>query len=126
MSVELAPNPLTIVTSALGGKRQLRLIGTYSDGTTRFLTESATWSSSLTGVATISTTAGTKGLVTTTGYGTTTITTTVSGLVGDATLTVAQPAVTTIALTPATPTIASGTAIQLQATATFETARPRR
>ena len=60
VSVALQPSPLTITTSQLGGTTQLLLIGTYSDGTTRSLTESASWTSSLTTVAHVSTKRGTK------------------------------------------------------------------
>jgi hypothetical protein len=60
--------------AVLGKKLQLVLLGHYSDGTTQFLTESATLSSSATGIATASTTAGSKGLATSVGFGSTTIT----------------------------------------------------
>ena len=119
VSVQLVPDPVSVVTSQLNVRRQLTLVGTYSDGTTRFLTESASWSSSAASVASISNTAGSKGLLTANAYGTATLTATVNGLTDTTLVTVAQPAVTTITLTPASPTIANGTAIQLQATATF-------
>ena len=65
-------------------------------------------------------TPGSKGLLTANSYSSATITASYNGLTATTTVTVTQPAVTTITLTPASPTIASGTAIQLQATATFE------
>jgi hypothetical protein len=118
-TIDISPSAPTISTLVQGVKRQLVLLGHYSDGTTRSLTESASWSSSATGVATINNTAGSKGLATSVGFGSTTITATVSGLTATATLTVQQPTVVSIAVTPATPTIASGTAIQLTAVATY-------
>ena len=118
-SIEISRTVPTISTAVLGKKLQLLLLGHYSDGTTQFLTESASWSSSVTATATISNTAGTKGLATSTGYGDTVITATYGGLTTTATLTVAQPSVTSIAVTPSSPTIASGTAIQLTAVATY-------
>jgi 6-phosphogluconolactonase (cycloisomerase 2 family) len=118
-SVEISPSTPTISTAVLGVKRQLTLLGHYSDGTTQYLTESASWSSSVTTKATISNTAGSKGLATSTGYGTTVITATYSGFTVTATLTVQQPTVTSIAIAPSAPTIASGTAIQLTAVATY-------
>ena len=118
-SLEISPASPTIMTAVLGKTLQLLLLGHYSDGTTQFLTESGTWSSSATGIATIGNSAGSKGLTTSTGFGSTTITATYSGQTATATLTVQQPTVTSIVLTPAAPTIASGTAIQLSATATY-------
>ena len=118
-SIEISPASPTIMTAVLGKTLQLLLLGHYSDGTTQFLTESAAWSSSATGIATIANSAGSKGLATSTGYGSTTITATAGGQTATATLAVQQPTVTSIVLTPASPTIASGTAIQLSATATY-------
>ncbi len=118
-SIEITPAAPTITTSVLGTKRQLVLLGHYSDGTTQFLTESAAWTSSAAAIATISNTAGSKGLVTSTGYGTTTIGASYGGFSTSTTLTVEQPTLVSIAVTPAAPTIASGTAIQLQAVATY-------
>ena len=95
------------------------LVGTYSDGTTRFLTESASWSSSATTVASVSNTTASKGRAYLAAYGTTTITATYGGQTVNGTLTVQQPPLASIAITPAAPTIASGTAIQFHATATY-------
>ena len=82
-SVEISPTAPAIVTVTQGRKQQFVLLGHYSDGTTQWLTESATWSSSATGIATVSNTAGSKGLATTVGYGSTTITATVGSFDGD-------------------------------------------
>jgi hypothetical protein len=57
--------------------------GSYSDGTTKALTQSGTWSSSATSVATVSAV-----LVTSVNYGTTTITASYGGPTATATLTV--------------------------------------
>ena len=119
VSLALEPSPLTITTSQLGGRTQLRVIGTYSDGTTRSLTESASWSGSPAGIVTLSNVPGTKGLVTSTAYGSTVVTATYSGFTASGTLTVQQPAIASIAVTPTSPTIASGTAIQFTAVATY-------
>ena len=113
----ISPASPTIMTAVLGKKLQLVLLGHYSDGTTQFLTESAAWSSSATGIATIANSAGSKGL--NAANSSTTITATAGGQTATATLAVQQPTVTSIVLTPASPTIASGTAIQLSATATY-------
>ena len=62
---------------------------------------------------------GTKGRATTHGYGTTTITATYSGQTATGTLTVTQPAIASLVVTPSSPTIASGTAIQFTAVVTY-------
>jgi uncharacterized protein YjdB len=118
-SVTITPVNPVISTNVQGKTQQLVLLGNYSDGTTKSLTESAAWSSSITSVATVSSAPGTNGLATSVGYGTTTITASYGGQTATATLTVQSPALVSIAITPATPTIASGTAIQLHATGTY-------
>jgi 6-phosphogluconolactonase (cycloisomerase 2 family) len=118
-SVAISPTAPTITTALLGKKQQLVLIGSYSDGTTQFLTESATWAWSPSGVATVSNAAGSKGLATSVGYGSTTITATYGTFTATATLSVVAPTVTSIAVAPSAPTIANGTAVQLTATAHY-------
>ena len=120
VSLALRPSPLTITTSQLGSTTQLVLIGTYSDGTMRSLTESASWSVLDRGIVTLSNLAGDQRP----GHdawrmGRPSITASYGGLTGSGTLTVQQPAIASIAVTPASPTIASGTAIQFTAVATY-------
>jgi len=73
---------------AIGGTQQFTATGTYSDGSNSNLTASVTWSSSKTGVATISNTSGSQGLVTGVAGGTTTISATMDSIKGSTTLTV--------------------------------------
>lgn len=103
----------------LGDTQQFTATGHFSDGSTRTLT-SATWSSSSTGAATISAT----GLATSAGVGTTTITASSSGINGTASLDVVAK-LTSIAITPANPTIAQGTKQQFTATGTFNAGAPQ-
>jgi hypothetical protein len=112
--VQIVPSTAQILTSTLGKQYQFTLAGTFSDGSTGFLTGSATWSSTNQNVATVA-----AGLATSTGYGTTTITATVNGLTATASLTVSLPTLLSIVVTPSTPTIYQGTAIQLKATGTY-------
>lgn len=112
--LEIVQGSAQIRTSTLGNQYQFTLRGTFSDGNTGFLTGSASWSSSDTGVATVAT-----GLATSTGYGTTTITASVGGMSTTATLTVGNQDLTGITVTPQTITIYQGTAIQLKATGTY-------
>lgn len=74
---------------APGTTEQFTATGTYSDYTIKNITTSVTWSSSDTTVATISNTAGSNGLVTSSGAGTTTITAS-SGSISDSTLLTVQ------------------------------------
>jgi len=68
----------------LGSSQQFVATGNFSDGTTENLTAQVTWTSSDIGVATVSP----DGLASTVGKGTTTITATMNGVPGTATLTV--------------------------------------
>lgn len=84
--VEITQATAQITTSSLGKQYQFTLKATYSDGSTGFLTRSASWSSSDQTVATVA-----AGLATSTGYGTTTITASIDGLSATASLTVTIP-----------------------------------
>ena len=112
--LQIAPSSAQIHTSTLGKQSQFTLAATFSDGSTGFLTGSATWTSSNTSVATVA-----SGLATSTGYGTTTITATVGGQSATASLTVAEPTLVSITVPPATVTVYQGTAIQLTATGEY-------
>jgi uncharacterized protein YjdB len=106
---------------ALGMTRQFTATGTYSDSSTQDLTGSVTWSSSDTGIATISNAGGSEGLATTLALGATTITATDPGtsIAGSTTLTVTAAVLVSIAVTPANPQIALGMTQQFTATGTF-------
>lgn len=74
----------------VGSTLQLAATGTFSDNSTQDLTGSVTWASGNTGIAAISNTAATKGVVTAVAPGSTTITATFNGTVKTITLTVNQ------------------------------------
>ena len=80
-SIAVTPTGATV---SVGATQQFTAIGTNSDGTTTDLTGVATWSSSSTNVATISST----GLATGVASGSTTVTATDGGVTGQTTLTV--------------------------------------
>jgi hypothetical protein len=98
-----------------GTTQQFTATGTYSDSSTLNLTGSVTWSSSNTAVATFSSSAG---LATGVAPGTTTITATLGSISGSTGLTVTATLVS-IAVTPANPSIPSGTTQQFTATGTY-------
>jgi uncharacterized protein YjdB len=100
---------------AAGTTQQFTATGTYSDSSTQNLTSTATWTSSLTSVATIA--AG--GLATGEGVGTSTITASSGSITGSTSLAVSQPVLVSIAVTPANPSFALGTTLQLAAIGTY-------
>jgi trimeric autotransporter adhesin len=99
----------------LGLTQQYTATGHYTDASTQGLTATVTWSSSDTGVATISN----VGLVTTVAEGSTTITVTLDALSANTSLTVTPVALVSIALTPANSTQPRNSSFQMTATGTF-------
>jgi len=105
----------------------------YSDGTTAAVTGSATWSSSDATVATVATPGGGGGgfgaggggaagggaIVTAMGTGTATVTATYGTLVGTATVTVTNPPLSYVQVTPTNPNIPAQATSQFTATAIF-------
>jgi trimeric autotransporter adhesin len=104
---------------ANGTTIQLSASGNFSDGSVQDLTNQVTWSSANSGIATVSTAAGTLGLVTGVSVGNTPITATLSGIAGSTTVTVTAATVTSITITVPVDSIAKGTTAQLAATCTF-------
>jgi phage tail sheath protein FI len=102
---------------ASGQTCQFTATGIYSDNTTQDLTASVNWTSGTPATATISN----GGLATVVGAAdaTTVITATLGAKSGTTTLTVSKANLSTIAVTPANPTIAKGQTLQLTATGTY-------
>lgn len=111
-SVMVSPGQQSL---ALGLQQQYKAMAMYSDGTSQDVTSTATWSSSQTGVAAI--TSG--GLATTKSTGTSTITATSGSIFGTATLTVTSAALVSISVTPPNPSVPIGVTEQFTATGTF-------
>lgn len=99
--------------------KQFTAMGRFTNGMTLYWSRVVIWSSSDTNVATVSNAAGSNGLVTAVGYGTTFITALdeANNLSSSATLTVANP--TSISITPPNPFLPTGT-LQMSAIGTFE------
>jgi hypothetical protein len=108
---------------AIGATQQFTATGPCrNSNATRDVTAAVTWSSSNTAVATISNTAGTKGLATAQAAGTTTITATLGALSKSATLSVlpaAQAPLVSLEITPTNPSIAPGATQQFTATGKY-------
>jgi len=122
VSITLLPNPAGSI--AKGTTLQLTATGFFDDGKTQDLTDTATWASSMTTVATISNDPISNGLATGRAEGTTNITarvvigtTTVTS--APVTLTVTAATLVSVAITPATPSVAKGATLNLVATGTF-------
>src|SRR5207247_2161241 len=116
-TIDVTPTDPSI---ANGTKQQFTATGTYSDFTTQDLTTQVTWSSSSTAVATMSNAAGAPALATSVAAGRPLRSTDPLGLVsGNTTLTVTAATLTSIAVTPANPSLPLGLNRQFTATGTF-------
>jgi uncharacterized protein YjdB len=115
-SIAIAPQNPSI---AFGTTQQFTATGTYSDGTTQDVTTSVTWSSAAATVAVISNSAGSQGLATSAGQGSTNITASVNTVSSSTTLTVNPPALVSLSVTPTNPSVVSGASEQFSATGTY-------
>lgn len=112
-SIEISPANASL---PLGKKQQYTATGTYSDGSTQTITDQVTWSSADTNVATFSSTSGQEGLLSTHAEGSTTLTATLGAVSASTGLTVTEAVLESISITPASPSAAKGTTLQLTAT----------
>ncbi len=96
--------------------------GIYSDNSTRDLTQLATWVSTSAAVAGVSDAAATRGQVTPLTAGATTITATYQGVTGSDAVAVSTATLVSIAVVPASFTLAPGGAVQYSAKGTFSDA----
>ena len=111
VSIAVSPSSASV---GLGATEQFSAMGTYSDHTTQNLTLSATWSSSSSAIATVST-----GLASTLAQGTAYISAASGTITGAGKLTVTAPALVSIAITPANPSLSVGMTQQMTATGTY-------
>jgi Bacterial Ig-like domain (group 2)/Galactose oxidase, central domain len=116
--VSIAVSPLT-PTISLGMTQQFTATGSYSDGSTRPITSTVTWSSGTQTVATVSNSSPNQGVATGVAAGMSIITATSGSVSGTATLTVTAATLVSIAVAPVSPTIILGTTQQFTATATY-------
>ena len=116
VSIDVAPTDPSIPK---GLPQQFSASGNFSDGTVQDLTAQVAWSSSNTAVAMVSNAAGSKGLAIQVATGQTIITASLGSISGTSNLTVTSATLASITITPATPRIALGTALQFTATGTY-------
>jgi hypothetical protein len=98
-----------------GETQQLTAMGTFSDGSTQDMTAAVAWSSTPSGVVSISST----GVATAQAVGTSTLVATAASISGQGTLTVSQAALISISVSPLDPVVPRGETQQLTATGTF-------
>ncbi|HEX9399305.1 MAG TPA: Ig-like domain-containing protein, partial [Anaeromyxobacter sp.] len=119
-SISISPSTSTVPVAA---SQAFTATGIFSDGTREDLTTQVTWSSSNTGVASISNATGTQGIaigVSSSGQGiTVTIGAVFAGITGTASLTVTTATLTSITVDPPSASIAAGTATAFTATALY-------
>jgi len=106
-------------TIAKGLTTQFRVTGIFSDSTTQDITFDAGWSSSDTAVATVSDTADSKGFARALAAGTTTISAGFGGVTGTTLLTVTEPLLQSITVSPANASVLSLSKANFTATGTF-------
>jgi Bacterial Ig-like domain (group 2)/FG-GAP-like repeat len=113
-SISISPSSTSLIT---GASVQFSATGTYSDGTIQILTSSATWTSSSASIATVSNSPSSNGVATGVAAGTTTISASMDGYTGMATLTVKT--LTLLTLSPVNVAIEKGATNQFTATGKF-------
>jgi trimeric autotransporter adhesin len=116
VSIQVTPvNP----AAALGTTRQFTATGIFSDNSVQNLTEQVDWSTSDGSVASVSNTAGSRGLATPAGIGATTVSATQDGVTGSMGFTVTEAVLVSIQVTPSNPSIPKGMTLQLSATGIY-------
>ena len=116
--VSLAVTPANL-SIPKGTQQQYTAIGTYNDGSTQNLTASVTWSSSNPSVATISNVAGSQGVATDVGVGTTTISASSGSVSNSTALTLSAAAPSSLAVSPGRVLIPDGNSYQFKATLNY-------
>ena len=117
VSIAVTPNPITLVLGLTGS---LVATGTYQNKTTQILTTQVAWTVADPTVASVSNAASSAGQVSTIAVGSTLVTATLSGISGQAAVTVMQAKLVSIAVTPAAASLTAGAKQQFTATGTYD------
>ena len=115
-SIELTPGS---GGTALGYSRQFIAIGTYNDGTTQVLTGLVTWTTTDSAVAIVSNADGSRGLFSTVGTGSVTVSATHQGVTGSAIHAVTPARLLFLSISPAPSSLSVGGTAQLTASGSF-------
>jgi hypothetical protein len=116
LSISVTPANTTL---SKGTTAPYTATGLYADGSSQDITTQATWASTATAVATVSNAAGSKGLVSAVGEGTTTVSASLSGITGSTGLTVTGATLVSIAVTPPNAVLKRSTMVQFKAVGMF-------
>jgi Bacterial Ig-like domain (group 2) len=112
LSITVSPNQSSLPA---GESEQLTATGNFSDGTVQSLTQSATWSSSVSAIASV----GPSGAAVANAVGTATISATAGSMSGSASLTVTPAVAVALNVNPATLSLVLESSRQMQAMATM-------
>jgi len=127
-SMLLTVTPASVVTITvspataaipLGMNQAFTAVGTFTDGSTQDVTNSAHWSSSAPSVATVSNTSGSSGMAASTGSGSTVIRARSGTVTGSGKLTVTNAILAAIEVNPQSPSIPIGGSQQFTATGLY-------
>ncbi|HEU4732240.1 MAG TPA: Ig-like domain-containing protein [Kofleriaceae bacterium] len=116
VSIQVDPPVKSI---AAGTTQAFTARGTFTDQSTKDLTDQVTWGATPSGVATISNDPATIGVATAVAQGEATITATRGSVSGQAKLTVTDAVVVSIQLEPIAPSLPAGLTLQFKAVGTF-------
>jgi hypothetical protein len=116
VSIEVSPVNASISN---GSTQQFTATGLYTDNSTQDVTAQVTWASSDGAVATVSNAAGSNGLATTAGVGSTTVSASGGGVTGETTLTVTDATLVSIEVSPVNASISNGSTQQYTATGLY-------
>jgi len=112
LGITVSPNQSSL---PVGETRQLTATANFSDGSVQNLTQLATWTSSASAIASVNT----QGVVTAAAVGSTQLSATYQGMTATAAVTVTQPALLTITISPSQSTVPLGESEQLTATGNY-------
>ncbi len=116
VSISVTPANASI---AAGTQQAFTAAGAFSDGSTQIITNDVSWHSGNSAVATISDTAGSKGVATAVKTGTSKISATFGAVTASAPLDVNATTLVSIALTPASSILAPASTLQYSAIGTY-------
>lgn len=116
VSIQVTPvNP----EAPLGMTRQFTATGIFSDDSVQDLTQQVSWNAADGAVASVSDEAGTRGLATPVGMGSTAVSAALDGVTGSTGFTVTEAVLVSIQITPSAPCAPKGTTLQLTATGIY-------
>jgi trimeric autotransporter adhesin len=116
VSITVSPSTTAIPS---GLNQTFTAVGTFTDGSMQNVTNSAYWTSSVPGVATVSNTSGSNGMVSSTSSGSTVISATLGGVSGSGNLTVTSGILAAIEISPQGTSIPIGSSEQFTATGLY-------